>query len=80
MQAALEAAKHFGDADTPSDIAREYQNWLTREMELLAEELTRAHGRKRPRPTSVGPADALFLKAARAGRLRVMVLLRCRRS
>ena len=38
MQAALEAAKHIGDADTPSDIVREYQNWLTREMELLAED------------------------------------------
>jgi hypothetical protein len=38
MQAALEAAKHIGDADTPSDILREYQNWLTREMELLAED------------------------------------------
>src|SRR3979409_358877 len=38
MPAALEAAKHIGDADTPSDIVREYQNWLTREMELLAED------------------------------------------
>jgi hypothetical protein len=38
MQAALEAAKHIGDAETPSDILREYQNWLTREMELLAED------------------------------------------
>ena len=38
LQAALEAAKHIGDADTPSDIVREYQNWLTREMELLAED------------------------------------------
>jgi hypothetical protein len=37
-QAALEAAKHIGDADTPSDILREYQNWLKREMELLAED------------------------------------------
>jgi len=38
MQAALEAAKHIGDAETPPDILREYQNWLTREMELLAED------------------------------------------
>jgi hypothetical protein len=38
MQAALEAAQHIGDAETPSDIFREYQNWLTREMELLAED------------------------------------------
>jgi hypothetical protein len=38
MQAALEAAKHLGDAETPSDILREYQSWLTREMELVAED------------------------------------------
>jgi hypothetical protein len=38
MQLALEVAKHIGDAETPSDILREYQNWLTREMELLAED------------------------------------------
>ena len=38
MRAALEAAKHIGDAETPSDILREYQNWVTREMELLAED------------------------------------------
>ena len=38
MQAALEAAKHIGDAETPSDIAREYQNLLKREMELFAED------------------------------------------
>ena len=38
MQAALEAAKHIGDAQTPSDILREYQNWLTREAELIAED------------------------------------------
>jgi hypothetical protein len=38
MQAALESAQHIGDAETPSDIFREYQNWLTREMELLAED------------------------------------------
>jgi Phasin protein len=37
-QAALEAAKHIGDAATPSDIFREYQNWLGRAMELLAED------------------------------------------
>jgi hypothetical protein len=37
-QAALEAAKHIGDAETPSDILREYQNWLTRAVELLAED------------------------------------------
>ena len=38
MQAALEAAKHIGDAETPTDILREYQNWLSREMELVAED------------------------------------------
>src|SRR5712672_2033445 len=38
MQTALEAAKHIGDATTPSDMLREYQNWLRREMELLAED------------------------------------------
>jgi len=38
MQAALEAAKHIGDAETPSDILREYQNLLKREMELFAED------------------------------------------
>ena len=38
MQAALETAQHIGDADTPSDILQEYQTWLTREMELLAED------------------------------------------
>jgi hypothetical protein len=37
-QAALEAAQHIGNAETPSDILREYQNWLTREMELFAED------------------------------------------
>ena len=37
-QAALEAAKHIGDADKPSDIFREYQSWFTRSMELLAED------------------------------------------
>src|SRR3981189_2894639 len=38
MQGALEADKHIGDAETPPDILREYQNWLTREMEVLAED------------------------------------------
>ena len=38
MQAALEAAKHIGDAQTPSDVLREYQNWLTREAQLIAED------------------------------------------
>jgi Phasin protein len=37
-QAALEAAKHIGDAATPHDVFREYQNWLARAMELLAED------------------------------------------
>jgi hypothetical protein len=35
-RAALEVAKHFGEAATASDIFQEYQNWLTRAMELLA--------------------------------------------
>jgi hypothetical protein len=38
VQTALEAAKHIGDAETPSDMLREYQSWFTREMELLAED------------------------------------------
>jgi hypothetical protein len=38
VQAALEAAKRIGDAATPSDILSEYQNWLTRAMELFAED------------------------------------------
>jgi hypothetical protein len=38
MQAALEAANHIGDAEKPSDILREYQGWLKRETELLAED------------------------------------------
>ena len=38
MQAALEAAKHIGDAETPFDILREYQDLLKREMELFAED------------------------------------------
>jgi hypothetical protein len=37
-QAALEAANHIGEAATPSDIFREYQGWLTRATELLAED------------------------------------------
>jgi hypothetical protein len=37
-QAALEAAKHIGDASAPSDIFREYQSWFTRAVELLAED------------------------------------------
>ncbi len=38
MHAALEAAQHISNAETPSDMLREYQNWLTREMELLTED------------------------------------------
>ena len=38
MQAALLAAQHMGDAESPSDIFQEYQNWFRREMELLAED------------------------------------------
>jgi hypothetical protein len=38
MHAALEAAQHIGDAESPSDMLRECQTWLTREMELLAED------------------------------------------
>src|SRR6202158_3483951 len=37
-QAALEAAQHMGDAESPSDILQEYQSWFRREMELLAED------------------------------------------
>jgi hypothetical protein len=37
-QVALEAAKHIGNAATPSDVFQHYQNWLTRAMELLAED------------------------------------------
>ena len=37
-QTALAAARHITDAATASDILQEYQNWLTREMELLAED------------------------------------------
>jgi Phasin protein len=38
MQAALEAAQHMVDAESPSDIFQEYQNFFRREMELLAED------------------------------------------
>jgi hypothetical protein len=38
MEAALEAAKHIGNAQTPSDVLRECQNWLTREAELIDED------------------------------------------
>ena len=38
MHAALEAAQHIGSAESPSDMLREYQSWLAREMELLAED------------------------------------------
>ena len=38
LQAALEAAKHIGDAETPTDILREYRDLLKREMELFAED------------------------------------------
>src|SRR6202043_835631 len=31
-----QAAKQIGDAASPSDVFQEYQNWLTRAMELLA--------------------------------------------
>jgi hypothetical protein len=37
-QAALEAAKHIGDAATPFDILQHYQNWLTRATEILVED------------------------------------------
>jgi hypothetical protein len=37
-QAALEAARHISDTATPSNMLQEYQNWLTRAMELLAED------------------------------------------
>jgi hypothetical protein len=35
---AIEAAKNIGEADSGVDILREYQSWLIREMELLAED------------------------------------------
>jgi hypothetical protein len=38
MHAALEAVQHISNAESPSDMLREYQNWLTREMELLTED------------------------------------------
>jgi hypothetical protein len=44
-QAALEATKNIGSAATPYDALREYQNWLSRAMELLAED-GRAIGNK----------------------------------
>jgi hypothetical protein len=37
-QMALEAARHIGNAATPSDVFQHYQNWLTRAVELLAED------------------------------------------
>ena len=37
-QAALEAAKHMGDAATASDVLREYQSWLTAATELFVED------------------------------------------
>ena len=37
-QAALEAARHIGDANAPSDMFREYQSWFTRAMELFSED------------------------------------------
>jgi hypothetical protein len=37
-QAALDAAKHIGNAATPSDVFQHYQNWLTRAVELLVED------------------------------------------
>jgi hypothetical protein len=38
VHAALEAAQRFGDAASPADMLREYQNWFTQEMGLLAED------------------------------------------
>jgi hypothetical protein len=37
-QAALEAAKHISDAATPTDVFREYQNWLGRAIEVIVED------------------------------------------
>lgn len=37
-QAALEAARYIGEAATPFDILQQYQNWLTRAAEILAED------------------------------------------
>jgi hypothetical protein len=37
-QAALEAAKHIGDAATASDVLREYQSWVTAAAELFVED------------------------------------------
>ena len=56
-QAALTAAQQIGNAATPSDIFQEYQSWLTRAMELLAEDgkayqqqVLRAGTRVSPKP------------------------------
>jgi hypothetical protein len=64
-QAALEAAKHMGDAATPADIFQEYQGWLTRAMELLAEDgrayqqqVLRAGARQSAKPEAQ-PSDEL---------------------
>jgi hypothetical protein len=38
IQASLDAAKHMGEAPTSFDIVQAYQNWLTRAMELFAED------------------------------------------
>jgi hypothetical protein len=73
MQAALETAKHTGDADTPSDIVREYQNWLTREgtacggWESLS--ATSAEGRSSPERTTgrAKSVDCLSLPERTAG-------------
>jgi hypothetical protein len=37
-QAALASARQISNAATAADIRREYQNWLARAMELLAED------------------------------------------
>jgi hypothetical protein len=37
-QAALEVAQRICDAESPSDILQEYQNWFRQEMELLVED------------------------------------------
>jgi hypothetical protein len=37
-QAALAVAQRICDAESPSDILQEYQNWFRREMELLVED------------------------------------------
>ena len=67
MQAALEAAKHIGHAETPSDMPKEYQNWLTREAELIAEDeglsAGSAEGRSSSERTAGNPKDRLALSA-----------------